>query len=120
MELKPYQQQVINDLSLFLEQVQETKDVKNAFYNFWTKHPKTPLFKPYSLMLNCKIITPLLRIANTRLAKTGRVMSNLARATKFKHFNGLTPIACQIKPPNVIFLINNYIFGKNYQFVIIH
>ncbi|MCX6239479.1 MAG: DEAD/DEAH box helicase family protein [Bacteroidia bacterium] len=44
MELKPYQQQVINDLSLFLEQVQETKDVKEAFYNFWTKHPKTPLF----------------------------------------------------------------------------
>jgi len=44
MELKPYQQQVINDLSLFLEQVQETKDVKDAFYNFWTKHPKTPLF----------------------------------------------------------------------------
>lgn len=34
MELKPYQQQVINDLSLFLEQVQETKDVKDAFYNF--------------------------------------------------------------------------------------
>jgi len=44
MELKPYQQQVINDLSLFLEQIQETKDVKDAFYNFWTKHPKTPLF----------------------------------------------------------------------------
>ena len=44
MELKPYQQQVINDLSLFLEQVQETKDVKDAFYNFWTTHPKTPLF----------------------------------------------------------------------------
>ncbi len=44
MELKPYQQQVINDLSLFLEHVQETKDVQNAFYNFWTKHPKTPLF----------------------------------------------------------------------------
>lgn len=44
MELKPYQQQVINDLSLFLEQVQETKDVKEAFYNFWAKHPKTPLF----------------------------------------------------------------------------
>ena len=44
MELKPYQQQVINDLSLFLEQVQETKDIKEAFYNFWTKHPKTPLF----------------------------------------------------------------------------
>ena len=44
MELKPYQQQVINDLSMFLEQVQETKDVKEAFYNFWAKHPKTPLF----------------------------------------------------------------------------
>ncbi len=44
MELKPYQQQVINDLSLFLEHVQEIKDVKDAFYNFWAKHPKTPLF----------------------------------------------------------------------------
>jgi type III restriction enzyme len=43
MELKPYQQQVINDLSLFLENIQETKDVKDAFYNFWTKHPRTPL-----------------------------------------------------------------------------
>jgi type III restriction enzyme len=47
MELKPYQQQVINDLSLFLDHVQETKDINIAFYNFWTKHPKTPLF-PYS------------------------------------------------------------------------
>jgi len=44
MELKPYQQQVINDLSLFLEHIQETKDVKDAFYDFWAKHPKTPLF----------------------------------------------------------------------------
>lgn len=47
MELKPYQQQVINDLALFLENIQETKDVKVAFYNFWSKHPRTPLF-PYS------------------------------------------------------------------------
>lgn len=47
MELKPYQQQVVNDLSLFLEQIQETKDVKEAFYDFWTKHPKTPLI-PFS------------------------------------------------------------------------
>jgi type III restriction enzyme len=46
MELKPYQQQVINDLALFLEKLQETKDVKDAFYNFWSKHPRTPLF-PY-------------------------------------------------------------------------
>jgi type III restriction enzyme len=43
MELKPYQQQVINDLSLFLDQVQETKDIKEAFNNFWVKHPRTPL-----------------------------------------------------------------------------
>jgi type III restriction enzyme len=43
MELKPYQQQVINDLSLFLEYIQETKDVKDAFYNFWSLHPRTPL-----------------------------------------------------------------------------
>ena len=43
MELKPYQQQVINDLSSFMEYIQETKDVKNAFYDFWAKHPRTPL-----------------------------------------------------------------------------
>ncbi len=47
MELKPYQQQVINDISLFLEQVQETKNVKDSFYNFWANHPRTPLF-PFS------------------------------------------------------------------------
>jgi type III restriction enzyme len=47
MELKPYQQQVINDLSSFLEQVQQTKEVKGAFYNFWANHPRTPLF-PFS------------------------------------------------------------------------
>lgn len=43
MELKSYQQEVINDLSLFLEHVQETKNTKEAFYDFWTKHPRTPL-----------------------------------------------------------------------------
>ncbi len=47
MELKPYQQHVINDLALFLENIQEIKDTKDAFYNFWSKHPRTPLF-PYS------------------------------------------------------------------------
>ncbi len=46
MELKPYQQQVINDLALFLDQVQQTKDTQEAFYNFWAQHPITPLF-PY-------------------------------------------------------------------------
>lgn len=44
MELKKYQQEVIDDLSMFLEQIQVTKDVKEGFYNFWVKHPKTPLF----------------------------------------------------------------------------
>ncbi len=47
MELKSYQQQVLNDLALFLENIQATKDVKEAFYGFWSQHPKTPLF-PYS------------------------------------------------------------------------
>lgn len=43
MELKPFQQQVINDLALFLGNIQETKDVRDAFYDFWAKHPRTPL-----------------------------------------------------------------------------
>jgi type III restriction enzyme len=43
MELKPYQQEVINDLGLFLETIQITKNVPDAFYDFWTMHPKTPL-----------------------------------------------------------------------------
>ena len=43
MELKPYQQEVINDLSLFLETIQETKNVADAFTDFWMMHPKTPL-----------------------------------------------------------------------------
>ena len=43
MELKPYQQQVINDLSLFLEHIQESKNMPDAFYDFWLHHPKTPL-----------------------------------------------------------------------------
>lgn len=43
MELKPYQQQVINDLSLFLDYTQEIKNIGDAFYDFWIKHPYTPL-----------------------------------------------------------------------------
>jgi type III restriction enzyme len=43
MELKPYQQQVINDLSFFLDCIQETKDVKLAFNDYWVKHPVMPL-----------------------------------------------------------------------------
>lgn len=44
MELKKYQQDTIIDIERFLENVQETKNVKDAFYNFWVKHPRTPLF----------------------------------------------------------------------------
>ena len=47
MELKSYQRQVLADLELFLEHIQETKDTINAFYNFWVKHPNTPL-QPFS------------------------------------------------------------------------
>ena len=43
MELKPYQQEVINDLAQFLETIQVTKNVGDAFYDFWSLHPKTPL-----------------------------------------------------------------------------
>jgi type III restriction enzyme len=43
MELKPYQQQVINDIALFLEYIQETKNTKDAFHDFWVKHPRSPL-----------------------------------------------------------------------------
>jgi type III restriction enzyme len=43
MELITYQQQVINELSLFLDQVQETINTKDAFHSFWVNHPRTPL-----------------------------------------------------------------------------
>src|SRR5664279_454992 len=43
MELKPYQQLVISDLSRYLECVQEAKDMGHAFRNFWTSHPRMPL-----------------------------------------------------------------------------
>lgn len=43
MELKPYQQDVINDLERFLGDVQVTKDCVQAFHRFWTQHPAAPL-----------------------------------------------------------------------------
>jgi type III restriction enzyme len=43
MELKTYQKQVIDDLALFLEYIQEEKDIKEAFEEFWVKHPRTPI-----------------------------------------------------------------------------
>ncbi|MBN8696621.1 MAG: DEAD/DEAH box helicase family protein [Bacteroidetes bacterium] len=43
MELKSYQQEVINDLERYLQTLQETKNIQHAFTDFWSKHPKTPL-----------------------------------------------------------------------------
>ena len=43
MELKPYQQDVITDLEYFLANIQNTKNVADAFTDFWTLHRKMPL-----------------------------------------------------------------------------
>jgi len=43
MELKPYQQEVITDLARFLDCVQATKNLPDAFHEFWAAHPRTPL-----------------------------------------------------------------------------
>lgn len=43
MELKPYQQEVITDLARFLDCVQATKHLPDAFHEFWATHPRTPL-----------------------------------------------------------------------------
>lgn len=43
MELKPYQKEIITDLDLFLDKVQETKNIQDAFHQFWFTHPRTPL-----------------------------------------------------------------------------
>ncbi|MBL7930914.1 MAG: DEAD/DEAH box helicase family protein, partial [Bacteroidia bacterium] len=43
MELKSYQQQVINDLSLYLQAIQKERNPAIAFHNFWADHPRTPL-----------------------------------------------------------------------------
>ncbi|MDD4554324.1 MAG: DEAD/DEAH box helicase family protein [Bacteroidales bacterium] len=47
MELKPYQQQTINDLDRYLSLVQQKKNFGTAFHEFWTNHPRTPL-QPFS------------------------------------------------------------------------
>ncbi|UOR00227.1 DEAD/DEAH box helicase family protein (plasmid) [Hymenobacter sp. 5317J-9] len=43
MELKPYQQEVITDLARFLDCVQATKNLPDAFHDFWAAHLRTPL-----------------------------------------------------------------------------
>ena len=35
MELKKYQQEVINDLVLYLEEVEKTNNISKAFSNLW-------------------------------------------------------------------------------------
>lgn len=42
MELKKYQQQILDDLKLYLEHVQDKKDASKAFKSFWENHPRTP------------------------------------------------------------------------------
>lgn len=43
MELKSYQQQILDDLQRFMQCVQETKKADTAFSKFWLEHPRTPL-----------------------------------------------------------------------------
>lgn len=43
MELKPYQQQVINDLRTYLSVWTEVIDPVKTFTSFWKNHPRTPL-----------------------------------------------------------------------------
>ncbi|MCQ2219556.1 MAG: DEAD/DEAH box helicase family protein [Paludibacteraceae bacterium] len=43
MELKPYQQQILDDLQRFMQSVQVTKKASEAFEHFWVNHPRTPL-----------------------------------------------------------------------------
>lgn len=43
MELKPYQKLVLDDLTLFLENLQKNKNISSAFSNFWSEHPRFPL-----------------------------------------------------------------------------
>jgi type III restriction enzyme len=37
MELKEYQQDVINHLSEFIEELEQTNQIDKAFFNFWDK-----------------------------------------------------------------------------------
>jgi type III restriction enzyme len=69
MELKKYQQQILDDLKLYLDNVQETRNAASAFNEFWKKHPRTPFIpqedgyvKPYKIPSvkgsNIKITAP--------------------------------------------------------------
>ncbi|WP_211352174.1 DEAD/DEAH box helicase [Dinghuibacter silviterrae] len=43
MELKRYQQDVITDLDRFLEKIQQSKVIEDAFQDYWKTHPVTPV-----------------------------------------------------------------------------
>lgn len=43
MELKPFQQQILDDLQRFMQCVQDKKNMATAFTDFWLQHPRTPL-----------------------------------------------------------------------------
>ena len=55
MELKPYQQQILDDLQRFMQYVQETKNIQNAFHQ--GPYGKSPMIRcpgtdeNYSLIL---------------------------------------------------------------------
>ena len=58
MHLKPYQQDVLNDLSRYLTLLGTTGSVKTAYDTYWRNHPTTPLvpgtsdlIKPYKHVL---------------------------------------------------------------------
>lgn len=42
MELKSYQQQVLDDIQRFLDITKETGKIQDAFNRFWITHPRTP------------------------------------------------------------------------------
>jgi len=43
MELKPYQSVILNDLSRFLDILQEKKNISQSYSYFWETHERTPL-----------------------------------------------------------------------------
>jgi len=43
MELKKYQQYVINDLEEYLQRISEYGDYKSAYKNYWLNHSRTPI-----------------------------------------------------------------------------
>ncbi len=70
MELKPYQQQVINDLLLFLEQVQETKNRHSALSRIVFRHYKTLHWSKTGCVLMKILLTATSFLTNIPKPKT--------------------------------------------------